>query len=72
MDLRSIRVRNFRSVEQEQFLSFSNGTTIVGPNSSGKTNILKAVKMLFTGFENNLKYNRIDDLTFGQEKIKLV
>lgn len=70
MELRSIRIRNFRSVEQEQLLLFSNGTTIVGPNSSGKTNILKAIKMLFTGFENTLKYSRIDDLTFGQEKNK--
>ncbi|NML67548.1 ATP-binding protein [Hymenobacter sp. RP-2-7] len=70
MELRSIRIRNFRSVEQEQYLLFSNGTTIVGPNSSGKTNILKAVKMLFTGFDNILKYNRVDDLTFGQEKNK--
>ncbi|MCR5889381.1 ATP-binding protein [Hymenobacter sp. J193] len=67
MELKEIRIRNFRTVEQEQSIALANGITLVGPNSSGKTNILKAIKILFTGFENTLGYNRVQDLTFGQK-----
>jgi hypothetical protein len=39
--------------------------TLVGPNNSGKTNLLRAVQMFFTGYENVLAYQRATDLTFG-------
>ena len=65
MKIDGIRIRNFRTIGQEQTIELHQGLTIVGPNSSGKTNILKAIEMFFTGFENKLGYNIKDDLTFG-------
>lgn len=52
----------------------ADGLTLVGPNSSGKTNILRAIQLLFTGHENELAYERDVDLTFGvgREKTSLL
>lgn len=66
MKLKSIRVRNFRTVSAEQALDLERGLTIVGPNSTGKTNILRAIEMLFTGADNKHKYDARHDLTFGE------
>ena len=60
-----MRVRNFRSIEADQILKISNKMTLVGPNNSGKTNLLKAVQVFFTGYENSYRYTRDLDLTFG-------
>lgn len=68
MRLTEIRVRNFRSIEGEQHISIPGNLTLVGPNNSGKTNILKSIRMLFTGHENSLGYSRDVDLTFGVGK----
>jgi predicted ATPase len=46
--LRSMRVRNFLSLFQVE-LSFKPLTVIIGPNASGKSNLLKALKFLYTG-----------------------
>src|SRR5438445_8846669 len=47
MKIRSIRLRNFLSFgEQSQELKFSDHTTIVGPNDSGKTNVFRAIEYL--------------------------
>ncbi|EPE5850388.1 ATP-dependent nuclease [Vibrio vulnificus] len=56
MKLDSIKVKNFRTLEEEVTVVFGGGVTIVGPNSSGKTNILKAIEMFFTGFDNKYHY----------------
>lgn len=68
MELRDIRIRNFRTVGQEQGLPLGRGMTLVGPNSSGKTNILRAIQILFTGFDNTFSYSRSHDLTFGEHR----
>ena len=65
MNLVEIRVRNFRSIEAEQRLPISRNLTLVGPNNSGKTNLLRAIQVLFTGYENLFRYARDVDLTFG-------
>lgn len=65
MKFDSLRIRNFRTLGSEQFVDLRNGLTIVGPNSSGKTNILKAIEMIFTGYDNVLQYEAKRDLTFG-------
>jgi hypothetical protein len=65
MKLTEIRVRNFRSIEAEQHLPIPGRMTLVGPNNSGKTNLLKAIQVLFTGQSNSYGYSRINDLTFG-------
>jgi DNA replication and repair protein RecF len=46
--LKSISLQNFRSYEKDSF-SFENTTLIVGPNTSGKTNLIEAIFLLSTG-----------------------
>jgi predicted ATP-dependent endonuclease of OLD family len=49
MRISSLTIRNLRSIE-EIALPLRNGlTTIVGANSSGKSNILRALELFFTG-----------------------
>ena len=65
MRLLTARVRNYRTVGSDQTLRLDNGLAIVGPNNSGKTNLLKAIQLFFTGWENSMGYDRDVDLTFG-------
>ncbi|HEY5231214.1 MAG TPA: AAA family ATPase, partial [Galbitalea sp.] len=65
MILTEMRVRNYRTVGPEQTLRLPSGTTLVGPNNSGKTNLLRAVQLFFTGYDNAAGYRRQTDLTFG-------
>lgn len=65
MKIEHLRIRNFRTIGQEQSIDLTKGITIVGPNSSGKTNILKAIEMIFTGYDNKLGYQLKGDKTFG-------
>jgi DNA replication and repair protein RecF len=46
--LKNIHLQNFRSYKKADF-SFENTTLIVGPNTSGKTNLLEAVYLLSLG-----------------------
>lgn len=64
MKLTEIRIRNFRSIETEQHLPIPGHMTLVGPNNSGKTNLLRAIQVLFTGYSNSYRYSRETDLTF--------
>lgn len=70
MKLVEIRVRNFRSIAAEQHFTIPGRMTLVGPNNSGKTNLLKAVRVLFTGYENTYGYTRDIDLTFSVGKAR--
>lgn len=54
----------------EQTLSLEHGLTLVGPNNSGKTNLLKAIQFLFTGWDNSHAYSQSADLTFGDRRVK--
>jgi hypothetical protein len=60
-----MRVRNYRTIGAEQTLRLAPGTTLVGPNNSGKTNLLRAVELFFTGYDNSAGYDRSVDFTFG-------
>ncbi|MDQ1314987.1 MAG: hypothetical protein QG662_1096 [Pseudomonadota bacterium] len=70
MKLTEIRVRNFRSIEAEQHFQIPGRMTLVGPNNSGKTNLLRAIQVLFTGQANTYGYTRDSDLTFGVGKAR--
>lgn len=49
MVIKSLQLQNFRSYKDKEF-KFQNGITlIVGPNTSGKTNLLEAIYLLTTG-----------------------
>ena len=66
MQLKSLRIRHFRTVgSTEVEIPLEHSLALVGANNTGKTNILRAIEMLFTGYENDLGYSRIRDLTFG-------
>lgn len=61
-----MRVRYFRTVGQTDIeLPLDRFLTLVGPNNSGKTNLLRAVQMFFTGPNNLYNYSRDRDFTFG-------
>lgn len=68
MRLKSLRVRNFRTITDEQTIEFPKSVTIVGPNNTGKTNLLGAIRMFYTGYENAFGYARKDDLSLGKSK----
>jgi hypothetical protein len=74
--LKALRVRNFRTVGTiDQTLSIGEGgTTLVGPNNTGKTNLLHAVELFFTGPENRFGFSKARDLSFvaGSGKTSLV
>jgi len=46
--LKSIFLQNFRSYKKQEF-SFEETTLILGPNTSGKTNLIEAIYLLSTG-----------------------
>lgn len=46
--LKSISLQNFRSYKKQEF-SFEQTTLILGPNTSGKTNLIEAIYLLSTG-----------------------
>lgn len=46
MSLKKLKLVNFRSYTEEEFSFDPNVTVILGPNGSGKTNILEAIYML--------------------------
>lgn len=71
MQLTGLRIRHFRTIgDREVELDLSNSLTIVGPNNSGKTNILRAVEMFFTGHDNVHGYDVGRDLTFGSRNAR--
>lgn len=49
MKITKLTLQNFRNFTKKQFEFNSQTTVIVGPNASGKTNILEAVYLLATG-----------------------
>lgn len=69
MLLTHLSLRNFRSYTKKEF-SFGETTIIVGPNTSGKTNLLEGVLLLSTGksarFEKDMQAIR-----FGQEMARV-
>lgn len=49
MVIQSLQLQNFRNYSKQEF-KFASGTTLlVGPNTSGKTNLLEAIYLLATG-----------------------
>lgn len=66
MQLTRLRMRYFKTIGQAYVeLPLDRYMTIVGPNNSGKTNILHAIQLLFTGNHGRVEYCRDRDFTFG-------
>ncbi len=82
MYLKSITLQNFRSFSKKHFDFNEKTTVVVGPNASGKTNILEAIYLLSTGksfragreeemIRNGDVIGRVMGLVVGSEPVKL-
>ncbi len=69
MKILQARVRAYRTVRDEVTIDLRRGMTLVGPNNVGKTNLLKGLRLFFSGYENEFGYDRSLDLSFGQSKL---
>lgn len=65
-----IRISNYRSIREEQILLINDNTTLIGPNNAGKTNALRAISVLFGGYENKFNYDREHDIPFDRQAKK--
>lgn len=65
----NISLKNFRSYEDESFEFGSGVNIIVGPNGSGKTNLLEAIQVLHTG--NSYRVDDMDLISFDKEWARL-
>ena len=66
MEINSLQLQNFRSYKKQEF-KFASGTTLlVGPNASGKTNLLEAVYLLATGKSFRAGVER-EMISYGKE-----
>ncbi len=60
MKLKSIQVKNYRSVEDSEKFTIDGITCLVGKNESGKTAILRAIEGI-NPFDENTKYDKTID-----------
>jgi len=49
VEINSLQLQNFRNYSKQEFEFVSGTTLLVGPNTSGKTNLLEAIYLLATG-----------------------
>lgn len=68
--LKEVRISNYRSIRDEQLLSIGEESTLIGPNNAGKTNALRAISILFGGYENRFGYDRGLDIPFDRQSKK--
>ncbi len=57
MKIKSIKIHNFRSIKDAEFV-LSNYNVLVGANNSGKSNILTALRIFY---EDGIKFNEKKD-----------
>ena len=65
MEIVSFKVSQYRSISGEISSDNFNGLTIVGQNNSGKTNLLKAMRVFFEGKFNSDLYDYEKDKPHG-------
>lgn len=68
--IKSIEISNYRSCLFTKFDPHPNFSVLIGPNGSGKTNILRAITILRTLTEN-AEHHRHDDLFARESKLKV-
>ena len=79
MSFQSITLKNYRSYTAASFEFGSGVSIIIGPNASGKTNLLEAVHIVCSGssfrvsdkdlVKNNSEWARIDAVVNGEERV---
>lgn len=71
MKIKSFKIRGYRTIKDEIELSFHKKmATVVGPNNCGKTNLLRAIQLFFTGYDNKLGYSHLEDFSRGQKSLQ--
>lgn len=70
MKIKGLSIKGYRTVRDELAFDMDRMVTLVGPNSSGKTNTLRAIKAFFTGYENNFDYVFEDDICKGEKSLR--
>jgi len=81
--IQKIRLQNFRNLPDEVFEFSDKTTVIIGPNASGKTNLLESIYLLSSGksFKANLEtdlinikksFTRIKGLLANNEKLEVI
>lgn len=64
LQISNVRIRNFRTIRNEVTFDTRSGMTVVGPNNAGKSNILRAIGVFFSGLDTNT-YDVLTDLSHG-------
>jgi len=70
MILKQLLLQNFRSYSQKKFQFSSGITLVIGPNTSGKTNLLEAIYLMSTGKSFRAGLER-EMIFYGQENARL-
>ncbi|EKF9596259.1 AAA family ATPase [Vibrio cholerae] len=70
MEIKSFRIKSFRTITTEQEILLDRELTLVGPNNSGKTNVLLSMLAFFTGYDNEYEYSPERDLPYNQDNVK--
>lgn len=70
MYLASLGLTNFRNYRKKIFKFSENTTLFVGPNASGKTNILEAIFLLATG--KSFRAQKIEEMIYFNEELSRV
>jgi DNA replication and repair protein RecF len=60
LELERIRLENFRSYTQSEFCFEPLGSLVIGPNGSGKTNLLESIA--YCGIGKSIRFHRDEDL----------
>jgi Predicted ATP-dependent endonuclease of the OLD family len=68
MRIRSARIKSYRTIKDDFDFEVTPNITLVGPNNSGKTNLVKGLRLFFGGYDNALGYHRSSDLSIGQSR----
>jgi len=67
MILKSLILQNFRSYSKSEFTFSPEANLIVGPNASGKTNLLEGIYFLATGKSFRVKGTEKETISYGQK-----
>jgi recombinational DNA repair ATPase RecF len=70
MKISKIRIKHYRSCEEAVFNPHESLSVLIGPNGSGKTNILSAIKLLPALCYTRSRHSREDDPNTSACEIK--
>lgn len=67
--IKGIRVRNFKSFEDEHYIGpFTRFTCVIGPNGGGKSNVLDAIQFLMGMSIRSMRCRAIEELVYTRNQ----